>query len=155
LSAEGSDTLLPDFEEIVEVRSLSLGRIAGLQAAAALRRITDDVKPSIIHTQGIRADVLVSRLPGRQRHIATVRNYAFQDYAMTYGRLRGWGMAVSHVHHLRRVDCVALVSNAIQAKLKRYLPDAVVIQNGVDLSRYSIASSDEKAALRQRLGLPR
>jgi len=157
LSPETSDSRWEDFVALgVDVQSLGLGRIAGLLIGPqALRARFSAIKPVLVHSQGIRADSLcVQVLPRTVVQVATLRNYPFKDYVMSFGRVQGGLMARWHLFNLRRVHAVALVSNAIHGMLDGYLPKARVVQNGVDIERYYAVATEERSLLRERLGLP-
>lgn len=157
LSPEPSESRWDDFVALgIDVQSLRLGRVAGvLMGGRALRARLAVIKPVLIHSQGIRADSLcVWAIPPSVVHVATLRNYPFKDYVMSFGRVQGGLMARWHLFNLRRVHAVALVSNAIYGMLDGRLEQARVIQNGVDVDRYYKVDSAERDALRNRLGLP-
>jgi glycosyltransferase involved in cell wall biosynthesis len=158
LSPEGKDSRWQDFVALgIDVRTLGLGRLAGVfRGGAALREHIASIAPDVLHTQGIRADSLCMRLfGGNIPQVATLRNYPFKDYVMSYGALQGGLMARWHLHHLGQVPVVALVSHAIHGMLGGSLKRARVVQNGVDVDRYHVVNSTERGFLRERLGLPR
>jgi glycosyltransferase involved in cell wall biosynthesis len=86
--------------------------------------------------------------------VATLRNYPFKDYVMSFGRVQGELMAYWHLYNLRRANAVALVSNAIHGMLGERLPRARVVQNGVDLDRYHTVDPTDRERLRKKLSLP-
>lgn len=156
LSPEAGDSRWDDFVALgIEVRTLGLGRLGGMLAShRMLRKQLSAIKPDVVHTQGIRADGLAARvLTGVCPQVATLRNYPFKDYAMSFGVMRGSLMARWHVSRLKRATVVALVSHAIADMLKQDLPGARVVQNGVDLDRYHPVNGDRKRELRAQFGL--
>jgi glycosyltransferase involved in cell wall biosynthesis len=156
LSPETSDSRWDDFVALgVDVQSLGLGRIAGLlMGPQALRARMSAIKPALVHSQGIRADSLcVQVLPRTVVQVATLRNYPFKDYVMSFGRVQGELMARWHLFNLQRAGSVALVSNAIYGMLDGRLPRACVVQNGVDVDRYHVTDNAQRELLRERLGL--
>lgn len=154
LSPEPGESRWHDFAAAgIELRSLALGRIAGtLFAGGGLSRALADIQPDILHSQGFRGDLLCAQT-GR-RHVATVRNYPYKDYVMTYGKLRGVWMANRHLRCLRQVPKVVFVSHAIEKMFGFSGENSRVIHNGVDVALYSPVAPGEKQALRDRLGLP-
>lgn len=156
LSPEGADSRWDDFVALgVDVQTLGLSRLAGaLKGAAVLGERITSIAPDLLHTQGIRADSLCVRLlNGRVPQVATLRNYPFKDYVMSFGPLQGRFMAYWHLYCLRQTSVVALVSHAIHGMLGGRLAQARVVQNGVDIDRYHAVESAERALLRERLGL--
>jgi glycosyltransferase involved in cell wall biosynthesis len=158
LSPETRDSRWDDFVALgIDVQSLGLGRVTGLlKGARELRAQLSVIKPALVHSQGIRADGLCVRvLPPSVVQIATLRNYPFKDYVMSFGRWQGELMARWHLFNLRQVHAVALVSNAIHGMLGGRLQQARVVQNGVDVDRYHAVDNAERESLRERLGLER
>lgn len=158
LSPEGTDSRWDDFLALgVDVQTLGLGRLAGvLRGGAELRKRIARIAPDLLHTQGIRADSMcVWLLSGRMPQVATLRNYPFKDYVMSFGPLQGRFMAYWHLYCLRQASVVALVSHAIHGMLGGRLAQARVVQNGVDVDRYHAVDSTGRDLLRERLGLLR
>jgi len=158
LSPEGADSRWDDFSALgVDVQTLGLGRLAGvLRGGAELRKRIARIAPDLLHTQGIRADSMCVRLlSGRMPQVATLRNYPFKDYVMSFGLLQGRLMAYWHLYCLRQTSVVALVSHAIHGMFGGRLARARVVQNGVDVDRYHAVDSTGRDLLRERLGLLR
>ena len=64
LSPEPRDSLKYRYEELgIDVQSLGMSRVKGLfKSKEILRQRIKKIAPSVIHTQGIRADSLLSKL---------------------------------------------------------------------------------------------
>lgn len=154
LSPEPDDSMKHEFETLsIPVFSLGLGRVMG--AILARRQLSAWLKtigPDIVHTQGIRADTLVSTLP--YPHLITIRNYPYLDYSMTYGNLLGKLMAELHISVLRKTEQVMAVSNAVSKQLLQHDVKSDIILNGVDTDYYCPVSDGEKKQIRNQLGLP-
>jgi glycosyltransferase involved in cell wall biosynthesis len=159
LSPEAEDSLWPDFSAMnIALRSMAIGRLRGV--VSGLRRLTDAIQqlqPDIVHSQGVRADVLASKLTCTARRVCTVRNYPVSDYRFSYGVARGSVMAAAHVHALRRLDKVVGVSHAVARNLacRHGLREVGVVRNGVDTERFSPAAPEDRSSLRRTLRLPR
>src|SRR5690554_5345172 len=82
LSPEPADSRWKKFQDIkVKLFSLNLSRVKGmLFAKTELRKIIKIIRPDIMRTQGIRADAIVSSLEMKIPHVATIRNFAPDDY---------------------------------------------------------------------------
>lgn len=158
LSPEPEESRWNDFMSAgVKVYSLGLSRLSGLiLARAKLRRLISEIKPDLIHTQGLRGDVLSAGLGSIAPRVCTVRNIPQQDYAMTYGKVAGRLMSHNHVKAMRELDMCVGVSEAVSANLqdKFGLVNVATIQNGVDTGVYDMPSVTDKRHLRERLGLP-
>ena len=153
LSPEGERSRRADFEQAdIEVRSLGLSRPQGLlRGHGALARELAAIKPGLVHSHGVRADLLAAGL-GDLPRLATVRNVPWLDFPMTYG-LPGYGLAAAHLGALRRFPRVVAVSATVAASIGRFLPRVDVIRNGVDLAHYRPAPIAEKQALREAHGI--
>ncbi|PKH62380.1 glycosyltransferase, partial [Shewanella sp. Bg11-22] len=87
----------------VRVETLNLSRIAGVFfAKSSLNKFIRENKIDLVHSQGLRADSLVGSL--KIPKVATLRNYPFYDYPMTYGKIKGNLMAKFHLNSLKKVD---------------------------------------------------
>jgi glycosyltransferase involved in cell wall biosynthesis len=134
LSPEPLSSLMGTYVDAsIAVQSLSLGRLEGMfLAQRRLAAMLDAFKPDILHTQGLRADALASHLTNR-RWVSTARNYPFDDYPMKFGRLRGFGMARTHMAALRRCRSLVACSDTIRSQLAGHGIDARTIHNGVPM----------------------
>lgn len=156
LSPEPADTRLPDFQEVgIKTTSLGLGRIEGLLCArSSVAHLADAERFEIVHSQGIRSDILLSSLGGA-RTVSTIHNYPLEDYKLTYGLLKGWAMAHVHMHAVHRLNAVVGVSDAVRQDLvcNFGIKDAAAILNGIDTDKYVPATPEEKRELRSKLNL--
>lgn len=138
----------------LEMDSLRLSRFEGILLAwSRLRDYIDNFKPDLVHTQGIRADILNAARIHRSRSLCTARNYPYLDYPSKFGRFRGRVMAMRHTEALRQINVVAC-SHAIATQLATHGIAPFVVQNGVDLDSLHPVDGTIKASLRNRLGLP-
>jgi len=158
LSPEESATARPEFEEAgIPVHSLGLSRYAGLVLGPPrLRRFCRTLDPAVVHSQGLRPDLLSSlSLSGRFR-VATIRNYPFEDYRSKFGIIRGTLMPWLHLAALRGIEVPVACSETVQGKLsEQHDLTPSVVQNGIDASTYAPPKSAQvKQSRRQDLGLP-
>ncbi|MGO2319936.1 MAG: glycosyltransferase [Vibrio toranzoniae] len=133
LSPEPSDSLKYKYDELgVNVQSLDMSRFQGLfKSKELLHQRIKKIAPSVIHTQGIRADSLLSKLKLQTPWVMTSRNYPFDDYPMKFGALKGKLMAYSHIAAMRRCNNVVACSKTIASVLTKHNIVATPIQNGV------------------------
>ena len=160
LSPEPADTMLPAFRQLgIPVRSLAMSRLAGL----VNRGWRGDIErlvgaplgaATVVHSQGIRADVIAARWLHGLPRVATARNFPQDDYPLKFGRLPGLWMARSHIAAFRRLPNVVACSATLARLLRSRRIDAAVIPNGVDTATFRPATGAERAALRSTLGLP-
>jgi glycosyltransferase involved in cell wall biosynthesis len=138
----------------VECHTLGLpgGARGGLRALSKARRAIGALKPDVVHSQGIRADLLAMFAPCPR--IATIRNFPQLDYPATYGPMRGRAMSFAHRLILKSGATVVAVSEAVAQNLRHGIPDILVIRNGVNTKRFAPAEPRRRALLRGRLSLP-
>jgi glycosyltransferase involved in cell wall biosynthesis len=151
-----NDSMAPAFAEAgVERLTLNLSRLQGLVfSKIRVRRILSEIRPDIIHTQGIRSDLIGHALHGRIPHVLTVRNSAWDDYPAMFGRIRGSLMAWRHERLIRDAQCPVSCSHSLARVLSRVRPAISTIPNGVDTTFYRPASAEDRRALRSTLKLP-
>lgn len=158
LSSESKDSRWSDFSDIgVNLYSLSLSRIQGLIfAEKKLKKLIQEIRPDIIHTQGIRADVLSAKISLNIPKVCTIHNYPQEDYLMTYGKIQGGLMLKKHVDAFKSMDICVGVSHAVEENIKNNfnVNNTINIPNGVDTDFYSSVTIQEKIKLRLKLGLP-
>jgi len=133
----------------VRVETLSLSRLQGLLLAKRyIKKFVKENRIDIIHSQGIRADGLLSGIDIPT--VATLRNYPYDDYLMTYGRVKGFMMANFHLHCLKKIDKPIVVSKSISQMLKTMNNYKInYIRNGTDVEKFQNLN---KKSLREKLG---
>lgn len=171
LSPEPSNSKWQDFKELgVELYTLGLSLIRtrlciilpsatkmGLfLAVSKLKRIIAKLDVRIIHTLGIRADIIAAMYLGGYKTVATLHSYPCWDYPMSYGKIAGHLLALHHLKMLSGIDSLVAVSNSISTMLLARNNFAIdVIQNGVDTDIFYPAVNDRfKEELRRKLGIP-
>ncbi len=160
LSPEPADSMLADFQAFgTRVLTLSMSRLRAL----VNRGWRDDIerligasisRGCVLHSQGIRGDVIASRHLAGVPRVATARNYPHDDYPLKFGRLPGLLMARTHLKAFRALPNVVACSSTLAALLRKQGVDAAVIPNGVETATFRPAIQTERAELRARLGLP-
>jgi glycosyltransferase involved in cell wall biosynthesis len=159
LSPEPNNSRRTDFEESgIHLFSLNLSRLDGIFfMRKKINPLINEINPDIIHTQGIRADIISSKLPfENMRKVSTIRNFPQHDYIMRYGFLFGSFMCVLHMRCLKKISICVGVSESVAKNLRQryHIPAVMAIQNGVDTDCYFPRNDIEKKALREKLGLP-
>lgn len=71
LSPEPMDSRFDDYVKAgIEVHSLNLSRFSGVFfAKSKVRKLIDELRPDIIHTQGVRGDIIASQIKGVPKSI--------------------------------------------------------------------------------------
>lgn len=155
LCAEEGDSRWPEFEaEGITVSTLDLPRgWRFVTVAPRLRRVTQKIKPDIVHSIGFRADVLAAFFLKKFPKVSSQLNYPFDDYVMTYGKKVGGAMAHLTAWALKRYDLTVACASDVATKLARHGVSAKVIYNAIDDARFIPPRPSERAAARARLGL--
>lgn len=157
LSSEPSDSRMSDFKNLgINIHCLGLSRLNGvLFSHSRVRKFLNNLQPDIIHTQGIRADYICSKLYDYPVRFATQHNFPSFDYPLKFGRFKGRLMVMSHTNSFKKIPSVIACSKTI-ANLSRWQGLSVdYIQNGVDLEYFSLNLNDgEKSRLRKSLSIP-
>jgi glycosyltransferase involved in cell wall biosynthesis len=154
LSPELTDSRLQDFEDIfVKTHSLNLSRMQGVVfAKLKLKNVIANLCPDLIHSQGIRADMLVSSLKTQIPKVCTIHNNPYEDYVFNYGVLFGKLMAKIHMHYLKNMDFLCAVSKAVKDIITKKCDISIdYIRNGVEHEKYKVR---DKRSIRDNLGLP-
>lgn len=159
LSPEPSDTMLEDFINYkVEFSSLNLNRIEFMmKGKKRLKEKINKLNPDIIHTSGVRADEIISKVNKKAKHCMTIRNYAMEDYIAKFGNIKGKMLARIQIKAMRKCSYVICCSNSLREKYNNLFQNKFLyaIQNGVDTFKFSpLNSMDEKIKLRSLLNLP-
>ncbi len=100
-----------------------------------LKKILGQGEHSILHSQGLLPDVLLATLSLKVPWIVSMRNYAFEDYSLKFGRLSGWLLAKIHISAFKKPHALVACSNYIQQRYKQYGLSSTVIRNGVVLPK--------------------
>ena len=157
LSPEPSNSRWDDFVAIgVDLKSLNLSRIAGVfRSRRKVLNLIDQIGADLVHTHGIRADVISSTLGGGLPKIATVHNYPQYDYLLTYGKFKSRLMLYSHIKALKKLNlCVAVSSSVAKNMADKFNVTSILpILNGVDTDLYNCDGS-VTSSLRGKLNIP-
>lgn len=157
LSPEESDTLISKYEKNnIRVISLGLSRIKGLlYSVYKVKKVIVDENIDIVHTQGLRADIISSKINLDIIKFATIRNYPQLDFVMTYGVLKGKLFTYFQVKSLRKLHKCVGVSNAVADNLTKNfgLSNVVSILNGVDSDHYKPLCTEDRTELQEKLNI--
>src|SRR5690625_2766315 len=156
LSPESKNSEYERFlEQGVTIKSLGLSRVRiFFNGFKKLQQKVQLVDPDIIHSQGIRADILVAKYLSEYNHCNTVRNYVKHDYCMKYGKILGNLFAKTHLNTIKKIKKPIACSDSVAHLLKKHHNiDIQTIQNGVDNEVYQPIHSEEKKSLRKKLNL--
>jgi glycosyltransferase involved in cell wall biosynthesis len=153
LSDEPEDSMINYFRSNLNIKvdSLKLSRIEGIfKSLSKIKKYINENNIDILHTQGIRADSLVKNIDIPR--VATLRNYPYYDYPMTYGKIKGIIMAFLHLHNLKKIDFPVVVSESVSNMLlKKNNYKIGFVRNGIDTERFKKL---DKYKLRKKLDLP-
>ncbi len=133
LSPEPSDSLINEFTHLgVEVRCLMNKKTNNLLLIRKrLASLFAEVKPDLLHSQGVRADFYGTLFGFGRLHISSQRNDPFEEYPPLYGLFLGSAIALLHIWTLRRIAQVVTCSQTLSQNNRRYRLRSIFIRNGV------------------------
>lgn len=154
LSPESGNSLADAFQDAdVPVTSLGLSRLEGIAyGITELRKRVDALSPDIVHSHGIRADLLSALALSSYTTVSTLHNNPVLDYTYQYGTVKGRALAALHLFGLQFIDypvgCSAYVANSVE----KYGLSPTIIRNGIDADAYT--PTEDTASARAAVGLP-
>lgn len=156
LSSEPARSQMSRYKDAgIKIIQMNLSRFQGMIFGKVRLKVKlKELKPEIVHTQGVRADIIVSKLSGDFCHITTIRNYAYEDYTAKFGAFMGRVLAYRHISAIKTIkDPVACSKSLAQILQKKENIELDYIQNGVDERKYFKSTSEQKLKLREKLKL--
>lgn len=158
LSPDPENNQRADFNNLsVELDSLNLSRFTfQLKGSKLLNDYVHKYSPDIIHTTGVRADTVVSKLSTQAHHFMTIRNFVYEDYIAKFGNFIGTYAAKSSIKAMEKCKNVVFCSYSLEKMYNGLLPKtSSVVQNGVNISKFRTpATFEDKKQLRMKLNLP-
>jgi glycosyltransferase involved in cell wall biosynthesis len=158
LSPEHKDSSWSAYKNLgIALYSLNLSRLKGFFVAKkCILRLINEINPDIIHTQGIRGDIISSKLKIIIPRVCTIHNFPQIDYIMEYGQVTGRAITFYHVKALKKMSICIGVSESVTQNIKHIcnMVHTHTIKNGVDTDIYYPVDTNKKDLLRKWLGLP-
>ena len=157
LSPNPINNLEQEFLDIdIPTHHLGLSRFATV--IFGIRKLTSILKrlqPDIVHSQGLRSDLLATQLQSTFKSVSTQRNNPLIDYPALMGNIKGTIAARLHVWAFNHLPLVITCSKYIDNTNTNRTHATKVINNGVDLSGLtSQLTTEEKFKKRAQLNLP-
>lgn len=140
----------------VQHYKIPLGKIdILLNKTVALKRLLNDINPSIIHSMGVFPDYAVSNM-GFNCQVITLHNYMHEDFIAKFGVIKGTVLEKLQMSGVKKAAKVWTCSESLSRMYKKrnnlYFD---YIRNGVDVSRYKrVESEHEKYTTRNKLKIP-
>jgi len=155
LSPEPNKSKKIEFANIgISVISNNLGRLSGffLNRSRLVKTIAL-INPDIVHSQGIRSDILVAKLCLGSQHFITIHNNPFIDFIQKFGTVKGFYMAFRHSNVFSRTINIISCSKTIANQLSIKGIKSEAIQNGIEISHFPVSEKIEKQHIREKLGI--
>lgn len=136
----------------VTVIGLEFEKKAGLipEIYKCMMNQISDICPDIIHTHGIVSTILLARKK-KYKKVTTIHNCIFEDYAYSYGKIKGKILAELHLMALRQFEKVICCSKASYNAIKDRVPNVQFIRNGCALPETDICDTK---SIREEIGVP-
>ncbi len=157
LFAEPKDSLKDKFEKNkIEIISLNLSRKLYFIQKHRLQKKLKELNPKIIHSYGIKADYICSKISKNKKwqHIITLRNFPKDDILTRMNKLAGYIAFQVHTYALFKCNTVVCCSKTIKKLMENRYPSKnfLCIQNGVDTKIYKPVEIKQKQQLRIKYG---
>lgn len=91
----------------------------------------EKIKPDIVHTHGILPDYINMKLKLDVKKVSTLHCNVYEDYILTYGKLKGNIYAQLHIFILKHIHNVVACSKYLSDCLKNKIPNITFIRNGI------------------------
>lgn len=157
LSKEPKNSLLDDLinENVKLFLSEESRRLNILSSIKKINAIINNIKPQIIHSHGIRADLINCILANTGIRISTVHNFPQRDYPLLYGTLKGKIMSLLHSTAFKKLDINICCSLAVERNLNEFfsIKNTLTVQNGVDIVKF-YPNQKESNSVRLALKIP-
>lgn len=132
------DSKFNDFKAIgVNIYCLNMSRLKGaFFLKSSIKQLITEISPDIVHSQGIRADMIMASIHSREfesHWVSTAHNFPYEDYIPKYGQFKGTLMAKSHIASLRKCNNLISCSKSLREKWLTLNVQSKAIQNGVRL----------------------
>ena len=154
---DDNNTMLKEYTEAgADYFCLNIGRLESLAKGGKLvADFMEEIKPDIIHSVGMPLYKMAICYKGCP-NFTTIHNYVFEDYPVKYGKVLGNLMALQDIAIIKRnADHMVTCSKSLSLMYFNKKGISVdYIRNGVDTSRYQVASVVQKEKKRERLDLP-
>lgn len=157
LSPEPDNSMIDKFRKLqIPIISLNLSRIKGfIIGLSLLKKRLSEINPDIIHSQGIRPNMMSRKLKGKYPHVLSLRNYPFEDYPGKLGKVMGTFIAKTHYKIIKQEKYSIVCSRSLsEIYLVNHQLNLAYIQNGVNTENFYPLSEEDKKLLRQKLGIP-
>ena len=157
LSDSPADNLEANFKCLgIKLYPMALSRFTSVVTGKRrLNQLLRELDPDILHSQGLRADWLSSRLDSPFLRMATQRNNPKSDYPPLMGYWTGKAAAILHQRTLNALPMVVACSHALTQHNALYAQTPHVIHNGADIASLPAPLREsDRAAQRRALGLP-
>lgn len=120
-----------------------------------LKKVIEELNPSIIHSMGVFPDYAISRM-GFNCQVITLHNYMREDYFAKFGKVKGSLLVALQSMAINKASkvwtCSESLAKMYEEKDHRHFD---FIRNGVDVNRYTrIRDKEEKENIRKTLGIP-
>ncbi|MCM1439638.1 MAG: glycosyltransferase [Roseburia sp.] len=157
LSNESEESYKKKFEDDnVEIETLGLSRIASIFVGKRnLKKALKRIAPDLIHTSGLRPDIMMGQIKINIPLCSTLRNYVYENYISRYGKIKGGLICLCHENSIKKMQYPICCSKTLQKKYAAHLKMRFfAIQNGVDMQHYYVKSTNERLQIKQNLKLP-
>jgi glycosyltransferase involved in cell wall biosynthesis len=155
LGAEPPKSRLKEFEEVLGVKVIVYNKSRLYWMLSGLRSFSkniDEIKPDVIHSHSLRADVSSARHLRKYYRVATIHSDLYSNYKDAYNRLIGSFFSWWQLRSLRKLNLAIACSRSVYNLYNKSIAKLTCIQNGIDTDLFYPVN--DKKALREKIGLP-
>lgn len=156
LKKEKENTKIHDFLKI-QIPIISMKNRNPLNFIALKKYLKinlNKIKPDIVQTQGIRADLLLFNIHGNTPLIFNIRTNPCIDYRNKYGYFLGVFMSHLHLRAINKNKYNIACSSSLSKNLEKYLNKKIeYIQNAVDDKYFFYGTKNIKSEKRKKIGV--
>ena len=153
LAPEGLDSIIDEVENSgIIVYKLNCGNFWPITAIYQLWMLLKEIKPHIIHSHGVRPDIITGVCGKNTVTMSTIHNVPLKVYQQKYGKICGKIMSCLQVVALSAIDVPVSCSRAVNSAWQMnfgLLSD--VVCNGIDIRGTTNILPVAKLAARQKL----
>lgn len=119
-----------------------------------LKREINLYQANIIHSSGIRANIIANLVKKKTKQIVTLRNNAYQEYPMQMNKIKSYIAIRLTELIIKRADYCVCCSYCLKNAYNDHgFKDVLAIQNGVDINKYNIHNYKQEEIFRKFLNL--
>src|SRR5690554_782452 len=157
LNENNNQTIIDSFQQMnIKIYPLGTSKIKTLICSVNdISKVIKGIQPEIIHSHGLMADYVNSKLKIDSLKVTTLRCFPYEDFINNYGKILGSLVIKFFMKNMRNIDNRVACSVSLSERIKeRTGMDFIPIPNGLDITNFGKYKAEDKNDLRKKLKLP-